>query len=63
MEVRKIVKNGNCLGVNISRDYLRYLNLARGDEVIMTLGKNYMHVIKRGKSDGKNVAKEGVKNG
>ena len=63
MEVRKVVKNGNCLGVNIPEDYLKYLNLVKGDEVVITLGRNYAHIIKRGKSDGKRIVKEVSANG
>lgn len=63
MEIRKIVRNGNCLCVNIPGDYLRYLGVKKGSEVIVVVGNNELTIMKRGKSDGKSLYKEINKHG
>jgi len=63
MVVRKIVRNGNSLCVNIPSDYLRFLQVSKGDEVIIAVGASDLSIMKHGKSDGKRSGKEIDKNG
>lgn len=63
MVVRKIVRNGNSLCVNIPMTYLHYLEVKKGSEVYVIVGIHELQIRKRSKSDGKNPGKEIDKNG